>query len=330
MELRLAAFFLILLIITSTNNAIAALWNEPQLNSGAYFETSSTTESNGFRCGNFSSTGTESSCSGSALYTDSTGDGSTFNVIDYSSRGSAEFGTLRTESSLTYFPNIDTNLFPGGADVRDLPSFGTAHASAGFRDTWTITGGLEGGHGTIMFSYHLDGISESPSINGVSVSSSTSIGVAEVGIIDVLPTGTKIIGVIQSGTGYNSGFNGLVDEVVELELGFTFGEAFTLQVSMVSSSNFNFIDELTPTFFTRTDFFNTALLENIQVFDENGIPIDFNLSTASNSQIFEQFSTLTDDVNSVPNPSVLLLILIGLGCLSWIHPGNLKVANKPF
>lgn len=284
---------------------------------GVYFETESTTESNGFRCGDFSFAGETSSCSGSAFYSNS--DGTSFTEIQYSSKGSVEFGTLKTSSSLIYTPGVDPSSFPGGGplDIRLEPSYGNSYGSASFRDNWTISSiGRSGEQGTVKLVYELDGINESPSINGVSVGSSANIRVVEIGEI-TSPSGT-IITVIQSGTGINTGFNGAYNEVLGLELGFTFDQEFTIGVQMNSLSSFNFFNELPSAFSTYSDFFSTASLQNIQVLNENGELIDFSLSTASDSQTFEQFST-TQNPGTVPIPSVLLLVLTGLGCFWWIR-----------
>lgn len=300
-------------LLSLAGNADASL-----LRSGAYYESDVTTESGGFRCGSFhTGAAAVSECAAAAFYMDS-GSG-TFYQVDYSSKGSATYGTLKTSSSLTFTPGVpDPNppvIMDGagaavGVDVRPLPAHASAYGSASFRDTWTVTGGAAGTAGTLRLGYALDGSSSSPFANGVAVGSSTTLRIAELEMI-TLPGGTILIQVKQAGTIYNSGFNGAVNEVVVLELGIVFGQQFIVDVLMNSLSSFDFFTASTPGFTTSSDFFNTAMLDNIQVLDASGAPLPFTLMTESGSPVFGQFSTPAGG-GRVPLPPTLALLLLGL------------------
>lgn len=321
----------LVLALAATGGAAAT-----ELRAGAYYSSNATTEPSGFRCGSFvNGAGGVAECTDSAFYTDTAGGG--FFQVDYSSKGSADFGALKTRSSLQFTPGVpDPNAPPGEGgegggplfpvDVRELPAAAQSYGSASLRDTWTVTGAPAGSAGTLRLGYALDGSSTSPSVNGVGVGSSTTLRIRELEMI-TLPSGTVLTQVKQAGTTYNSGFNGTVDTVVQLELGIVFGQQFILSVLMDSLSSFDLVDAMTPGFATSSEFFNTAMLGDIQVFDATGAPVSFTLTTESGSPVFAQFST---PGAAVPLPATATLYVIGLAGMMWrrrrcrLAPGRLR------
>ena len=310
-----------------------------QLRSSAYFETESTTESSGMRAGSFSASGEEVQISGSAFYdsgrtTDEYGMTQYSNElteVEYSAKASSTFGSLRSETSLSYIPRDPSSLDEGTffnieGSVRDNPSYGSVYANASFKETFVISGGDTGTEGIIKLYYHLDGTNISPTITNGDVSiaggagSSTHMSIGESITYDN-PNGTGTITTLKSGsvTSIGTGFNGVYDEVVELPLSFIFDEEFTLYASLTSLTTFNFF-EYSPSSFssfsTGSFFYNTALLDDIQVFNQNGEAINFSLSAASGSQVFEGFSTL-DNMTSVPEPTTLVLLTLGLAGIGY-------------
>jgi len=287
------------------------------LRSGASYDSSSTTEDNGFRCGSFAS-GATVSCDGSAFYESAEG---SFSEVTYSSSGSASFGNLRTEAFLTYEPDVDDpnadlnpEIVQEPVDVRPLPNFARAFGSASFRDDWLITGAPAGTPGTLSMLYRWDGESSSPTVPGISVTGVSSLRIGEIGTLET-DRGT-VTTIVQPGTSLSSPFNGTLDEIVRLSLDFVFGELITVQVNMSSSASFDLLDASAPGFRTFSDFFNTASLNGIEVTDSDGLQTPFTLESSAGIEAFEQFSTAdSDPTGAIPLPSTLALLLAGCGAI---------------
>jgi hypothetical protein len=156
----------------------------------------------------------------------------------------------------------------------------------------------------------VDGNSNSPSFNGISVSSSTTLWLRELSET-VLPSGTVVLGVKTSGTNFNSPFNGSFSQQVTLELPFIFGEDLYISVLMSSSSSLHLFGLAAPEFSTFTDFSHTASVADLTVLNEGGVEVPFQLQTASGSQVFQQFAA------PVPEPGAAWLLAAGLAGLAW-------------
>lgn len=305
--------------------------------------TSNTTNSSGFDCSESDQRfGHLRTCNTQRLFYDE--DSGTFYQLDSSSQALGAFGNLRTRSSLNYQivdlfvqdedgtlvvytsdPNAE--LGEGEEPARRIGNLDTfsalptqmeANAFASVQDAWLITGGESGATGTLELDFQFDGESSSPSVvNGVNVeydlfaSSSTTL----------LLRGRDGIGgqVDQIGGSITSGFNGAVDELATLELGFTFGEGFAIELLLRSASdifaNFTADAPVLREAMTSTNFFNTASLTDFRVFDENEQEIEFNLVSNSNSPSFQQFSTLT----AIPLPAGAPLLIGAIGVLGLIR-----------
>ena len=299
------------------------------LRSSAYFTTGDDTP-----CNEFSFSGTAVACDGSALY--ETSSPFTASEVTFSSSAGAEAQQLRTRSRLTMVDTlVDPGVVPFGDDFDDPPPvallprpfFIDAYAGASWRDTWTILGGAPGQTGTVQLGFLLDGsdgTTRDADLAGQSISSATTLSVREIGVIDT-GGGATVIGVVQQGTTISrTTFDGLAspyDDLVTLELGFTFGQSFDIDVFLTSLSQMSFFDEFSGNADTFTDFSSTATLSNITVADGTGQSIPFRL--LSDTAAFAQFSTLGPDPDPdgsavIPVPAAGLLLGSGLlGLAAW-------------
>ena len=75
---------------------------------------------------------------------------------------------------------------------------------------------------------------------------------------------------------------------------------------------------ITDSFATGADFFHTATLSDISVFDSSGAAVEFLLASASGDAAFESFSTATGggSPTPVPLPAGMPLLLGGLGLMA--------------
>ena len=206
-------------------------------------------------------------------------------------------GTVSVFASDPYADGAEYDeLFLGElSEFRPTPTYAESYASASLRDTWTISGGATGSEGTLRMSYMLDGSLESTSssISDGDISSAfaaSSSGALRIGRTGEIAPGE--IGVIDPGTIFNFGFNGTLDQLVLLELGFIFGEAFDLFVGMPTYSSLISTlpePERGPVegFASFANFFNTATLDNILILDGTDNPIRFALETASGPAVFK-------------------------------------------
>ena len=272
--------------------------------------TSNTTTSSGFDCVESDQRfGHLRTCNTQRVFYDEASE--TFYQLNSSSQALGAFGNLRTRSSLEYqridlftqdedgtivVYTSDPNVEPaegeeparriGNLDAfQAVPTQMEANAVAGVRDAWRISGGDAGSTGTLALDFQFDGDTVSPSVvNGVNVepdlfaSSSTTL---------LLRQRESINGPVQQiGGSVTSGFNGAVDELTTLELDFTFGERFSVELLLRSASdifaNTNADAPVLREAMTSTHFFNTASLRDFRVFDENEQEIEFNLVSDSN------------------------------------------------
>ena len=306
--------------------------------------TSNTNTPSGFDCSQSDqSFGHLRTCNTQRLFYDEVSE--TFYQLDSSSQALGAFGNLRTRSSLDYkridlftqdedgtivVYTSDPNVEPpegeeparriGNLDTfSDAPTLMEANAFASAQDAWRITGGTLGETGILELDFQFDGETFSPTIeNGVNVetdlfaSSSTTLLLRERDGIDGP--------VRQVGGAVTSGFNGAVDQLATLELSFTFGERFAVELLLRSASDiFANATADAPVLreaMTSTHFFNTASLTDFRVFDENEQEIAFNLVSNSNSPSFQQFSTT---LNAIPLPAGAPLLLGALGALVLIR-----------
>lgn len=254
--------------------------------------------------------GTLSEVNGTYYY-DNNDNMGTVTSVSYSAKSLISDGNLKTSSSLSYNPSVaDDQLgeefqgFTEGVNfATTFPARFETRALARFSDSWTISGADDGTQGTLIVSYAVDGNSFSPSVNTEVVSSSTELKFSKSDIDTVI----------------NFGSNGGFDDIVDFEMDFIFGEQFRIGMEMTSLSQINFSSGDPFSVETFTDFFNTALLENIQAFDSSGSLIDFSLTSVSGTETFEQFSTLNNSQAPapVPEPSAWVLMACGGAGLVW-------------
>ncbi|MFO1321407.1 MAG: hypothetical protein U1F52_17480 [Burkholderiales bacterium] len=232
-------------------------------------------------------------CSGT-VYVDNFAAG--YARIVYRAQARAAFGDLKTSTSL----NITTGLSQadvsaaGGSPVRGA-ILAMVGAEAGFTDTWTISGGVTGTPGTLRVAYHVTGTIVHPPKYQPELAPPQDIG------------GSSMSFTIGPATYYFLTGGG-VHETVHADVPFTFDEPFEFGVTMGSGSGMdasNFVLDAAE-LATRSDFYNTASLAGLEVFDGGGTKVSFHLKTASDSDAFQQFAT-------PPVPEVSTLTLSGAG-----------------
>lgn len=314
---------------------LVAAWAAPAdaltLRTSAYFSSGDDRP-----CNVFSFAGAPVACDGVALFQTDAPD--VVSEVTFSSLGSAEALQLRTRSRLSM---VDAPFDPFAVppdDVDDVdgppmivaaprPFFIDSYAAASWRDTWTILGGDPGQTGAVQLAFLLDGSDgtvRDADLLGQSISSATSISVREIGLIDS-GGGSGVIGVVQQGTTINrTTFDGLdspYDELAILELGFTFGQSFDIDVFLTSVSQMSFFDEFSGNAETFSDFASTATLAGVTVIDATGQSVPFQL--LSDTAAFAQFSTQgpepePDGSAVIPVPAAgLLLGSALLGLSAW-------------
>ncbi|MCC0046674.1 MAG: hypothetical protein H6903_10410 [Rhodobacteraceae bacterium] len=181
---------------------------------------------------------------------------------------------------------------------------------AGFRDAWTVFGGVAGELGRLTLSFALDGFFTGfgPSVVSPNIYDSlVSLNLQN------LSGGLARFDV----TAFELNFDNEVDLSIDLSVPIIFGEQSSFLVFMEAMSEFN-NTRITDSFATGADFFHTATLSDISVFDSSGAAVEFLLASASGDAAFESFSTATGggSPTPVPLPAGMPLLLGGLGLMA--------------
>ena len=90
-------------------------------------------------------------------------------------------------------------------------------------------------------------------------------------------------------------------------------ETFDLALNLTSFVSFSYFESTPWDASAYTDFFNTATLDNIMVFNESGSSINFRLDSEGDLEAFETFSNLVDTPPKlVSAPESIALFFVGL------------------
>lgn len=195
-------------------------------------------------------------------------------TLTYHSDGSSSFGVLK---------NRATAILTGDDSQGRFPSFISVGSRSGFRDSYTVTGGV--GAGELDFSFAVTGTVDA--INGAYAGS----------LFQWVPTvngNSDFANVMQFGVS---------DGRADVAIPFVYGQA--LEGTLYFYALAQIFSFETPSFAV-ADFSHTAILDRISVFDSQGEP-------QSDFRIFAESGTVYSANGVVPEPASLALFAIALG-----------------
>jgi hypothetical protein len=211
-------------------------------------------------------------------------------AVNYHSESAAAFGILRGEASL--FLTGDNSLGPLDGGAVSFPHLVSVGARAGFRDSYTISGGT--GPGTVTFAF---------AVTGAGSASSGASARPQFQWVPALPTG---------GLDFSNQINyTVVGGVASVSLPITFDVPFEGAIFFYSLAQILTASGWTIGAFANADFSNTATMNGITVRDSLGNSIDFSIISGSGTSY-----TSAGVLSPVPEPMTSLLLTVGLVGLS--------------
>lgn len=251
---------------------------------------------------------------------------------------STEAGTLKTRARAVYSTPATT---PGEQTVHGAVESIEATASAGFRDTWVVTGGEAGTAGKLQLQFAVDGENTVPlgssgePTGGVSARTSIRAFATEKSVAETTNPGN--IQVV-AGTTTVETFSGIAgqrtqhDETVTLELDIIYGEAINFAVFMISNTYLGLLDDRQKPTSASTYFDSTARLVGIDSILDDGTAVStLGVSSASSETLYGSLVASRNAAASgggggsgsgaavVPLPASALLLLAGLGGLAALR-----------